>query len=473
MIHLVLLSGGSGTRLWPLSNETRSKQFLKVLRDDRGKHVSMVQRVFSQVGKIDAHVDITIATGESQRSSIDAQLGDMGATYSLAIEPSRRDTAPAIFLACASILWEQEASMGDTVVVMPIDTFADQAYYDMVVALDHAVQQDIAKLVLLGVKPTYPSEKYGYIVPDQMDSSMNAAVGNSESVHSYSAPELVKSFVEKPSMHEAEKLISEGALWNCGVFAFRLGYLMGLIQQYVDVDSYADLHRRYSDLPKNSFDYEVVEKEDYIAVISYAGTWKDLGTWNTLTDEMVDYADGRVVGIDTCQNTYAINELNIPLITLGLNDAVVVATPDGVLVSDKDASAQMRPYVSEAAKSRPMYERRQWGEYRVLDLGVYEDGRKALTKELVIDAGCQLSYQRHMHRTEVWTIVSGEGMIALDGSVFQVVPGSVVTINAGQQHSVRASSQLHIIEVQIGDALEETDIERFGSFWSQEADEVS
>lgn len=462
MIHLVLLSGGSGTRLWPLSNETRSKQFLKVLRDDTGRHVSMVQRVFSQVGKIAADVDITIATGESQRSSIDSQLGDFEIGYSLVVEPMRRDTAPAIMLACANILWEQQASENDTVVVMPIDTFADQQYYDKVVELDRAVQEGSARLVLLGVEPTYPSGKYGYIIPMRSE-ALNASESN------LPAFEPVQSFVEKPSEQEAAELISRGALWNCGVFGFKLGYVMDILREYADVNSFDELYRLYSDLPKKSFDYEVVEKESSIAVIPYSGTWKDLGTWNTLTDEMSDFSDGRVFGIDSCKNTHAVNELNIPLITLGLENAVVVATPDGILVSDKDASAQMRPYVSEAAESRPMYERRQWGEYRVLDFGVYDDGRKALTKELVIDSGRQLSYQRHMNRTEVWTIVSGEGMIALDGSVFQVHPGSVVTINAGQMHSVRANSQLHIIEVQLGDELEENDIERFGCFWNEDS----
>ena len=460
MIHLILLSGGSGTRLWPLSNETRSKQFLKVLRDDAGNHVSMVQRVFSQVSKIPAEIGITIATGESQRSSIDAQLEGSPVGYSLVVEPLRRDTAPAILLACANIFWEQCGSEEDTVIVMPIDTFADQEYYDKVVDLDHAVQNDSARLVLLGVKPTYPSAKYGYIVP---------ASANWERVSEATSlmPVPVQSFVEKPAEQEAEVLISEGALWNCGVFAFKLGYILNTIRACADVNSFEALCSVYSSLPKTSFDYAVVEKESSIAVIPYVGTWKDLGTWNTLTDEMSDLADGRVVGISSCKNTHAVNELNIPLIALGLEDVVVVATPDGILVSDKEASAQMRPYVSEAAASRPMYERRQWGEYRVLDLGVYEDGRKALTKELVIDAGRQLSYQRHMHRTEVWTIVSGEGAIALDGSVFQVQPGSVVTINAGQRHGVRAKSQLRVIEVQLGDALEENDIERFEFFWNE------
>ena len=151
MIHLVLLSGGSGTRLWPLSNSTRSKQFLKVLRDADGNHVSMVQRVFGQIGAVDADIDITIATCASQEESIRRQVEG---GYALVLETERRDTAPAIMLACANLALEQGAGEGDTVIVMPIDSYADQAYYDSVVRLDEAVQSDFAELVLMGVEPT-------------------------------------------------------------------------------------------------------------------------------------------------------------------------------------------------------------------------------------------------------------------------------------------------------------------------------
>ena len=138
--HLILLSGGSGTRLWPLSNDSRSKQFLKVLRDEQGNHVSMVQRVFSQIERVPADLDVTIATCEAQRESIERQVaGD----YALVLEPERRDTAPAIMLACAHLAMEQGAGDQDTVIVMPIDTFAGQEYYDRIPLLCDAVQQKI------------------------------------------------------------------------------------------------------------------------------------------------------------------------------------------------------------------------------------------------------------------------------------------------------------------------------------------
>lgn len=448
MIHLVLLSGGSGTRLWPLSNPSRSKQFLKVLRDGDGNHVSMVQRVFSQIRAVDADLDVTIATCADQEFSIRNQLtGD----YALVLEPERRDTAPAIMLACASLSMEQGARAEETVVVMPIDTYADQAYYDGVARLDEAVQSGFADLVLLGVEPTSPSSKYGYIVPSDTEGS----------------PRRVERFTEKPDEATARDLIARGALWNCGVFAFRLGYLTALSERYLVASSFDEFRARYAELPKNSFDYEVVEGASSVGVVPYSGTWKDLGTWNALTEEMADVVSGRVVMDEaTCRNVHAINETCLPMVVAGLSDAVVVATYDGILVCDKNASASIKGHVSRAAGGRPMCGRRGWGTYRVLDVSAYPDGGSSLTRELVVSDGKQTVYQCHPHRSEVWTITCGVGEVALDGEVIPVSAGSVVNIGVGARHAARAiGSDLHIVEVQTGSQLDEGDAVRLGNYW--------
>ena len=449
MIHLVLLSGGSGTRLWPLSNSSRSKQFLKVLRDAEGNHVSMVQRVFGQIRAVDAEVDVTIATCAAQENSIRRQVEG---GYALVLEPERRDTAPAIMLACANLAYEQKAGAGDTVIVMPIDTYADQAYYDGIVKLDEAVQSGFAELVLLGVEPTYPSEKYGYIVPETPEGDLRK----------------VARFTEKPDEATARELLARGALWNGGVFAFKLGYLTDIAARYLPVNDFVQFRERYAELPKISFDYEVVEKASSVAAVPYAGEWKDLGTWNTLTEEMQEERSGRVVVDEsTCEGVHVINETGFPMVVAGMSDAVIVATPDGILISSKEASKSIKSQVAEAAESRPMYEQRRWGEYRVIDSSVFPDGAKALTKELIIRDGKQLSYQRHQHRGEVWTVVSGSGEVVLDGLVQQVRAGSVVNIGKCRMHAGRAvGADLHIIEVQQGEILVEEDIERFGDFWN-------
>ena len=205
-----------------------------------------------------------------------------------------------------------------------------------------------------------------------------------------------------------------------------------------------------------------MEKETSIEVLRYSGTWKDLGTWNTLTEAMDEAVTGHAVA-DGCENTHVVNELGIPMIALGVNDAVIAATPDGILVTSKARSPELKSFVGE---SRPMYERRDWGEYRVLDYKVHKDEKNSLTKELVIAPDQHISYQRHKHRTEVWTFTEGEGDLILEGKVIRVRRGDVAVIKAGMKHAIKAiDGELHIIEVQIGDELTEEDIERIDWDW--------
>lgn len=448
-IHIVLLSGGSGSRLWPLSNETRSKQFLKVLRDERGEHVSMVQRVFGQISRMVPEADVTVATGASQVRSLEMQVRGR---YAEVIEPERRDTAPAIMLACEHLASEQGACREDTVVVMPIDPYVEDGYFAKVEEISEAVQSGVADMVLLGVEPTYPSEKYGYIVPD---GAGDAPVRR------------VSRFTEKPDEATARGLIARGALWNCGVFGFRLGYAFDVLARYGSFASYEDLRARYAELPRNSFDYEVVERAESVAVIPYAGAWKDLGTWNTLTEEMEDPYSGRAVVDDsTCSGVHVVNETGLPLVVAGLTDSVVVATPDGILVSGKKESASIKSLVSQAAESQPMYEKRFWGEYRVVDLSSFPNGSSALTRELVVREGKQLEYQRQMGCSVIWTVLSGRGEVVIEGQLQEVTPGSVIRISTGQAYAAKAdSSDLFITEVQLGRVLAKEDTEELGLFW--------
>ena len=448
IVHIVLLSGGSGSRLWPLSNDARSKQFLKVLRDEDGNPVSMVQRTFAQIERMAPGADVTVATCASQVSSLEMQVKGR---YAEVVEPERRDTAPAIMLACEHLVSEQGASVDDPVIVMPIDSYVDDAYFAKVPEIAAAIAAGAGDIVLLGVEPTYPSEKYGYIVPSTPDGS----------------PRPVSRFTEKPAEMVAAQLIAQGALWNCGVFGFKLGHVLDVLAGYGAFSSYGDLRARYAELPKNSFDYEVVEKATSVAVIPYAGSWKDLGTWNTLTEEMAEPVQGRVsIDEGTCENVHAINELGIPVVVAGLRDAVVVATPDGVLVSGKEESAHIKSLVKSAQESRPMQETKPWGSYRVIDSASYPDGSRSLTKEVSVTAGSQICEQSHENRSEVWTVVSGTGEFSVAGRVRPIGPGCVVDVPAGVRHAVRAITDLHAIEVQLGDVLVEDDVHRYGDHWS-------
>ncbi len=444
-MQLILLSGGSGKRLWPLSNDARSKQFLPLLKSPVGGMESMIQRVVRQIRDSSLDVELTFATNAVQRDSIINQLGD---GLGIVTEPQRRDTFPAIALACSYLSMEKHCSDDEVVVVMPCDVFTEDGYFSTIGRMAQAVSEDLADIVLMGISPDCPSEKFGYIVPECEGEVMR-----------------VLRFTEKPSLDKATMLIGQGALWNGGVFSFRLGYLRKLVERYVKAESFSELRGRYGEFPKISFDYEVVEKAESVAVVKYDGVWKDLGTWNALCEELPGTHIGNVLMGDHNEGTSAINELGMPLFCEGLKDMVVAASPDGIMVCSKERSEYIKDYVG-SMQHRPMYEERRWGSYRVLDSADYDDGSMMLTKSLKIRDGKCISYQLHRHRSEVWTVVDGKGEFVLDGERRSVSRGDVLNIPAGHLHAVRSyGADLSIIEVQVGCPLVEEDIERFEWEW--------
>ena len=449
-MQLVLLSGGSGKRLWPLSNNARSKQFLPLLEKEDGTMESMVQRVVRQVREANLTDDITLATNASQLDIIINQLGD---SVSVVTEPERRDTFPAIALASGYLKLKKGCPDDEVVVIMPCDPFTEAGYFETIGRMVRCVEADVAELVLMGITPTYPSEKYGYVVPvtDHLMAEGSMAVSK---------------FTEKPNVERAKELLGMGALWNGGVFAFRLGYMMEIAQRYVKADSFEEMRSRYSEFPKISFDYEVAEKADSVAVLPYSGQWKDLGTWNTLTDELHHHIIGNAVMGPRCTNTHVINELQYPIYVDGMEDTVIAASPDGIIVCRKKYTEDIKKAVDHLTP-RPMYEERRWGSYRVIDDTTYADGRHSLTKSLTINAGKNISYQVHRHRSEAWTIVEGEGIFVLDGVERKVGPGETVVIPVNHYHALKALTTLTFIEVQTGNPLVEEDIERSQWNWSE------
>lgn len=445
-MKIILLSGGSGKRLWPLSNDARSKQFLRLLSAPDGSKESMIQRVVRQIRSAGLTDDIVIATGSNQKDSIENQLGD---SISVVTEPCRRDTFPAIMLAC-SWLADRGADRDEPVVVMPCDSYTEAGYFDTVARMAEAVARRDADMVLMGIEPTYPSAKYGYIVPERAADCDGVLP--------------VRRFTEKPDVETAGRLIAEGALWNGGVFAFRLGYLTDIIAGVRPDAGFKQLREEYAGLPKISFDYAVVEKATSVGVVPFAGQWKDLGTWNTLTDELDSRTFGNVHA-DAADDCYIINELELPLVCIGGKGLVIAASPDGILVSDRSQSENLKHLVDGIGR-RPMYEERRWGEYKVIDSVEFPDGFCALTKQLTLRPGCAISYQKHSCRDEIWTFIDGEGEIVLDGERKPVKRGDVINIPRGCLHALRATTSLTFIEVQQGSNLVEEDIERFPYDWN-------
>jgi len=447
-VKLVLLSGGSGKRLWPLSNDSRSKQFLKVLHREGGELESMVQRVWRQLGEVNLQHCAHVATSKSQTEVLRNQLGDQ---VPVITEPGRRDTFPAIMLAASYLYAAADADPDETVVVLPVDPFVEAAFFERIKQLDEIIAAGQADIALMGVKPTHPSEKYGYIVPAP-DSGEQSDFRR------------VSHFREKPRQDQAAELIQRSALWNCGVFAFKLRFAISMLARRGYPVRHAELLEAYGQLPKISFDHEVVEKNDRIAVLSYDGFWKDLGTWNTLTEEMKTRQIGIGVVSEDSHDTHLINELDVPVTIAGLSGIVVAASPDGILVADKASTPRLKEYVQQF-DLRPMYAERRWGCYRVIDYAESPDGRKALTRKIRIGAGKNLSYHFHYWRSEIWTILSGTGELILNENLRSVSAGDVIHIPQGSRHTVRAIEDLEMIEIQTGADVLDEDIDRLALAW--------
>ena len=435
-MNIVLLSGGSGKRLWPLSNDSRSKQFIKIFRTENGEYESMVQRVYRQIRSVDSEAEVTIATSKSQVSAIHNQLGE---NVGISVEPCRRDTFPAIALAAAYLHDVRGVSEEEAVVVCPVDPYVEEDYFGALHDLGRRAATSKTNLVLMGIEPTYPSAKYGYIIPESKDQVSS-----------------VRMFKEKPTEEKAQEYIEQGALWNGGVFAFRLEYVLRRAHELIEFTGYRDLFDKYDTLTKISFDYAVVEHEQHIEVMRFAGMWKDIGTWNTLSEAMESDSIGKAILNDKCRNVHVINELNVPVLCMGLEDVVVSASPEGILVSDKNQSSYIKPYVDEIDQ-QIMFAEKSWGSFQVIDVE-----ETSMTIKVTLNAGHGMNYHSHEQRDEVWTVVSGQGRTIVDGVERQVRVGDVIQMPAGVPHTIIADTKLQVIEVQIGPDISVHDKKKIG-----------
>ncbi len=444
-MNIVLLSGGSGKRLWPLSNDIRSKQFIKIFKKPEhsvpmgteytGSYESMVQRVYRQIKTVDADATVTIATSKSQVSAIHNQLGE---GVGISVEPCRRDTFPAISLATAYLHYVQGVSLDEAVVVCPVDPYVNDEYFEALKKLCELAQEGTANLVLMGIDPTYPSEKYGYIMPVDKEKVSK-----------------VSEFKEKPDAATAQKYIDDGGLWNGGVFAYKLRYVLERAHELINFTDYNDLFAKYNTLTKISFDYAVVEHEKDIAVLRFAGEWKDLGTWNTLTEVMEENAVGDVRFNETCSNVHAINEMGVPILIMGGKNLVVSASPEGILVSDKEQSSYIKPFV-DAIDQQIMFAEKSWGSFRVLDVG-----EKSMTIKITLLPGHRLHYHSHEQRDETWTVVGGEGIAVVDDAEVKLQIGTMLRLPIGSRHTIIAETEMTIIEVQIGENISVHDKKKY------------
>ena len=399
---------------------------------------SMAQRVCGQVRRAIPDAKITIATSKAQVSALRSQLGDM---VDISVEPCRRDTFPAIALVSAYLHDVKGVGRDEVIAVCPVDPYVEDDYFAAVRQLVQLAVGGAADLMLMGIEPSYPSEKYGYIVPE-----------NKENIS------RVLSFREKPNEAAAKEYIAQGALWNSGVFAYRLGYVLERAQTLLGCSDYRTLFSTYDCLEKISFDYAVVEREKNIGVLRYAGAWKDLGTWNTLTEIMEEPTLGDVTMDERSCNTHVVNELDVPILVMGGQNLVVAASPEGILVADKTASSYMKPYV-EQIHQPVMFAEKSWGSFRIIDVE-----EESLTIKVTLNGGHAMNYHSHAHRREIWTVVSGSGTVLLDGKERAVGAGAVIDIPVGMKHKISARERMVVIEVQIGKDIAKEDKIK----WSEE-----
>ena len=383
-MQIILLSGGSGQRLWPLSNDVRSKQFLRIFAGGE----NMLQRVLKQIRRTNRDAPITVATAKKQEPLLKKYLAE---NFEMSTEPCRRNTFPAIALAASYLHDVKNVDANEAIIVCPVDPYVDDKFFDRFALLAEQISES-APLILMGIEPTYPSEKYGYIIPQS-----NEKISR------------VKFFKEKPNLIDAQKFIDMGGLWNGGIFAFKLGYVLDKAKNLLGTCSHAALKNSYAELPNISFDYSVVEHEKNIRVVRYVGEWKDIGTWNTLTEVLDSNSIGQVQTDTTCDNLHVINNSDVPIICMGLKNAVVVAGSEGILVSDKAASSYIKPFV-ENLDSQTRFAEKSWGSFKIIDVE-----NESLTIKVTLNHGSRMKYHSHERRDEVWNFIEGTGRIVIDG----------------------------------------------------------
>ena len=449
-MNVVLLSGGSGKRLWPLSNDIRSKQFIKIFKNEDGTYESMIQRMYRQIKKVDKDARVTVATSKMQVSAIRNQLGD---DVSISVEPSRKDTFPAIALASAYLVDMEGVSEDETVVICPVDPYVEEDYFRSIYELSEQAAKGEANLVLLGVVPgsqdgkgqpyknptdDSSAELYGYIVPTTDDEISEVEV-----------------FKEKPTEEEAAEYLSHGALWNGGVFAYKLRYVLDKAHELIDFTDYSDLFDKYDTLVKISFDYAVAEKEKKMQVKRFAGKWQDLGTWKSLTAAMGEKVVGKGILDDGCRDVHIVNEMDVPVLAMGLTDVVISASPDGILVTDKESSSRISSFARNF-EQQIMFAEKSWGSYKVMDVEP-----ESMTIKVTLNEGNSMNYHSHRNRDEVWVVLSGEGTTIVDGMEQNVSAGDVITMSAGCRHTIIARTELKIIEVQLGREISVHDKQKY------------
>jgi len=455
--YAIILCGGSGTRLWPLSRTLRPKQLLAL----NGEQTLLQQTTVRLLEYIAADHLYTV-THEDHKFEVKGQLSEIAtdAVNNVLAEPCARNTLPAIAWAVSKInAQDPDAIIGVFASDHAIDNQA--AFLQAWATAELAAQDDY--LVLLGIKPTEPATGYGYIKPS---TTLN---------YSGAMPVMtVGQFVEKPNSEKAAQFVQDGYLWNSGMFVFKASAFMAMLGKYqpemtaqlqsMTVDNFTKM---YADFTNVSIDYGLAEKADKVAVVPVDMAWSDLGSWESIYQKQIKDADNNVLHGDVfAQDTT--NSLlwsqNSVLATAGLNNIVVIQTADATLICDRSRTEEIKTLVARVKAHKPelteihQTAHRPWGTYTVL-----EEGANFKIKRIVVKPGAKLSMQMHKHRSEHWVVVSGVATITNNEIEFTLNENQSTYISKTHRHRLenKGTEPLAIIEVQCGDYVGEDDIVRF------------
>lgn len=433
MVQPVILAGGNGTRLWPMSRTAYPKQFHPF-----DNSASLFQSTVMRFSK-----DPIVICNEAHRFIVKEQLDNLERSGTIVLEEKSCNTAPAI----ATII--QECSLTDIVAIMPSDHYIEN---ESVFVTAIARAKELAKqglIVTLGIEPTYPSTGYGYILPHG---------------------DMVEKFVEKPNEETAKQFINDGYLWNSGIFVVKVSTLLELYQKHcphiisaVSPRPTDSMFKRYEyNGPSVPFDTAIMEKTDIAAVVGVSCGWNDVGSWDSYLDVVHDadgnHIDGNVTALETSNTLVKASKRKV--CTLGVDDLIIVDTNDALLIAHRDYSQQVKELVtglpSELTDSH-LEVHRPWGSYETI-----AKGPRHQVKRLSVKPSHKLSLQLHHHRSEHWVVVSGTAEVTISDKEFIVTEGESVYIPLSEVHSLKNPGKipLEIIEVQTGSYLGEDDIVR-------------
>ena len=470
MLHPVILSGGSGSRLWPLSRHNQPKQFLALMGEQ-----SLFQVTALRAGKLPGMQPPVIVCSEDHRFMVGEQLQAIGAGHGgILLEPVARNTAPAIALAALHLV---ARDAGAVMLVLPADHLIENEASFRQAVEAAGVLADDGWLVTFGIAPEHAETGYGYI---QRGDAIEGA--------GYQ----VRRFVEKPDLATAEKYVAAGDYaWNSGIFMFKAQRYLDELGEHApdihaavraaDVGATTDLDfvrpgkAAFVASPSNSIDYAVMEKTSRAAVVPVSCSWSDIGSWSALWaatahDDDGNRHEGDVMAIDSRNNLVRAASRRM-IATIGIEDVVIIDTPDATLVARKDRVQDVKQIVEQLKQSgrqehafhRKVY--RPWGNYDSIDAG-----ERFQVKRIVVKPGAALSLQKHHKRAEHWVVVSGVAEVTCDDRVFELRENESTFIPLGSVHRLRnrGTEPVELIEVQSGSYLGEDDIVRLEDVYGRQ-----